>query len=190
MPGSQAFVAATTVGVHCPTYNQARNISNRQPATCQIVKYQTEKCRGRNKQRNVEGGALCYPCQALCVNSAHHTELAHRMREVHGVRRHCLVHLQRQREITKWDGNGERQREVSKWDGNGSVPSGHQTRSSCAPPTRSAGAASRHCEHNAGAVREIERERVVEWEGQTYLRSVAHARTFLCASQSTSKSER
>ena len=55
MPGSQAFVAATTVGVHCPTYNQARNISNRQPATCQIVKHQTEKCRGkcrgRNKQR-------------------------------------------------------------------------------------------------------------------------------------------
>ena len=138
----------------------------------------------------LEGGALCHPCQALCVNSAHHTELAHRMREVHGVRRHCLVHLQRQREITKWDGNGERQREVSKWDGNGSVPSGHQTRSSCAPPTRSAGAASRHCEHNAGTVREIERERVVEWEGQTYLRSVAHARTFLCASQSTSTSER
>ena len=42
----------------------------------------------------------------------------------------------------------------------GSVPSGHQKRSSCAPPTRSAGAASRHCEH-AGTVREIERER--EW---------------------------
>ena len=124
MPGSQAFVAATTVGVHCPTYNQARNISNRQPnrqpATCQIVTYQTEKCRGRNKQRN-EKVAHSATRARHCVSTVPTTPSSHTV---------CAKSMEfaviawytcndRERLPNGMETVRGRERLASKWDGNG-----------------------------------------------------------------------